>query len=126
MINVRGDTAAVSLFHSLADPTRLRIVRRLRRGEARVSDLVVELGMAQSTVSEHVACLRECALVEGRSEGRQVFYSLARPELVDLLEAAETLLDATGHQVDLCGVYGADGRDADAASNVYRGGGATK
>lgn len=98
--------AAVSLFHSLADPTRLGIVRRLMGGEKRVRDLVDELGLAQSTISEHVACLRDCGLVEGRVEGRQVFYALARPELIDILEAAEVLLTATGHKVDLCSVYG--------------------
>jgi len=75
-----------------------------------VSDLVAELGLAQSTISEHVACLRDCALVEGRTQGRQVFYSLAQPELMDLLESAETLLHATGYQVDLCGTYGSDAR----------------
>ena len=106
--------AAVSLFHSLADPTRLRIVQRLIGGEARVRDLVVELGLAQSTTSEHVACLRDCGLVEGRAEGRQIFYSLSRPELVDILHAAEVLLDATGHKVDLCSVYGTSDRPAGA------------
>lgn len=110
IIDAPGQLAAVSLFHSLADPTRLRIVRRLRGGEARVRDLIDELGLAQSTISEHVACLRDCGLVEGRSEGRQVFYSLARPELIDVLEAAEALLEATGYQVDLCSVYGTDAR----------------
>jgi DNA-binding transcriptional ArsR family regulator len=111
----RGTSAAVSLFHSLADPRRLQIVRRLQIGEARVSDLVTELGLAQSTVSEHVSCLRECNLVVGRAQGRQVFYSLARPELLDLLEAAEALLEATGFQVDLCGRYGSRSSDQNAA-----------
>lgn len=106
-----GHLAAASLFHSLADPTRLRIVRRLRQGETRVRDLVDELGLAQSTISEHVACLRDCGLVRGRAEGRQVFYALALPELIDVLEAAEVLLEATGYKVDLCAVYGSEARD---------------
>lgn len=100
--------AAVALFHSLSDGTRLAIVRRLADGEARVADLVGELGLAQSTVSAHVACLRDCHLVEGRPQGRQVFYSLARPELMDLLASAETLLAATGNAVALCLNYGTD------------------
>lgn len=112
MIEVESDQAAVSLFHSLADPTRLAIVRRLSGGEARVRDLVDALGLAQSTISNHVACLRDCGLVQGRPEGRQVFYSLTRPELIDLLEAAERLLAATGYQVDLCTVYGTAARAA--------------
>ncbi|MBC2644899.1 MULTISPECIES: helix-turn-helix transcriptional regulator [unclassified Rhodococcus (in: high G+C Gram-positive bacteria)] len=100
--------AAVALFHSLSDGTRLAIVRRLADGEVRVADLVGELGMAQSTVSAHMACLRDCGLVQGRPQGRQVFYSLTRPELLDLLASAETLLAATGNAVALCPNYGTD------------------
>jgi len=97
---------AVALFRSLADPTRLAIVRRLANGEARVVDLTRELGLPQSTVSTHLACLRDCDLVAGRAESRQVFYSLARPELLRLLSAAEQLLEATGEAVALCPRYG--------------------
>jgi DNA-binding transcriptional ArsR family regulator len=103
--------AAVALFRGLADPARLAIVRRLAAGETRVADLVEALGLAQSTVSAHVACLRDCGLVIGRPEGRQVFYALARPELLDLLSAAETLLAATGNAVTLCPNYGVDCAD---------------
>lgn len=98
----------MALFHSLSDATRLAVLQRLVHGEVRVADLVAELGMAQSTVSAHVACLRDCRLVVGRPEGRQVFYSLARPELMDLLAAAETLLAATGSAVALCPNHGTD------------------
>jgi ArsR family transcriptional regulator, cadmium/lead-responsive transcriptional repressor len=97
---------AVSLFHSLADPVRLSILRRLTHGEARVVDLVRELGLAQSTVSAHLACLRDCRLVDYRPVGRQSFYALTRPELMDLLAAAEQLLAATGEAVALCPTYG--------------------
>jgi len=126
IVRTQGASAAVSLFHSLADPKRLQIVRRLQQGEARVSDLVTELGAAQSTVSEHMSCLRECGLVAGRAEGRQVFYSLARPELIDLLESTEALLEATGFQVDLCGTFGTDARDDDNVSKVRKGAGMAK
>lgn len=97
---------ATALFHSLSDSARLKIVRRLAQGEQRVADLVGELGLAQSTVSAHVACLRECGLVEGRPVGRQMFYRMARPELVELLAAAERVLAATGYAVTLCTTYG--------------------
>jgi DNA-binding transcriptional ArsR family regulator len=99
-------TAAVALFRSLGDPARLAIVSRLAQGEARVVDLTRLLGLAQSTVSKHLACLRDCRLVEFRTEGRQSYYSLARPELVDLLSSAELLLAETGDAVALCPVYG--------------------
>lgn len=97
---------AVALFRSLADSTRLAIVHELARGEQRIVDLTGKLGLAQSTVSAHVACLRDCGLVEGRAVGRQSLYRLTRPELLTVLAAAEQLLAATGNAVDLCPVYG--------------------
>ena len=97
---------AACLFRGLADPTRLAIVQHLARGEHRVVDLTAHLGLAQSTVSQHLACLRECGLVAVRADGRASVYSLARPELFALLTAAERLLEATGADVVLCPAYG--------------------
>ncbi len=97
---------AVALFRSLGDPTRLAILHRLAHGEARVVDLTRELGLAQSTVSKHVSCLRDCGLVDFRVAGRQSFYALTRPELMELLRSAEAVLAATGGAVALCPVHG--------------------
>jgi DNA-binding transcriptional ArsR family regulator len=109
-------TSAVALFRSLGDPARLAIVSRLAQGEARVVDLTRLLGLAQSTVSKHLACLRDCRLVEFRAEGRQSYYSLTRPELVDLLRTAELLLAETGDAVALCPVYGEPAQSREKAS----------
>ncbi|GAT65006.1 arsR family transcriptional regulator [Planomonospora sphaerica] len=108
-MNAEGLAPAVALFHSLADPVRLSIVRRLAAGEARVVDLTRKLGLAQSTVSKHLGCLRSCKLVDYRAEGRQSFYFLAAPELLDLLRSAEQLLAVTDHAVTLCSTYGVSG-----------------
>ena len=102
-------TAAACMFRSLGDPTRLAIVQYLALGEHRVVDLTVRLGLAQSTVSAHLACLKDCGLVASRPEGRASVFSLARPELLALLAAAETLLAATGDAVVLCPIYGEEG-----------------
>lgn len=96
---------AAALFRGLADPTRLRVVLALEAGERRVVDLVGELGMAQATISAHLACLGDCGLVVGRPQGRQTFYALALPQLHRLLVAAEEVLAAVGHQVALCTNY---------------------
>ncbi|WP_331743712.1 metalloregulator ArsR/SmtB family transcription factor [Kitasatospora sp. NBC_01300] len=102
----RAPSAAVALFRSLGDPARLAILMRLAGGEAKVVDLVGCVGLAQSTVSAHLACLRDCGLVDSRPQGRASLYFLARPELLDLLASAEQLLAATGEAVDLCPTYG--------------------
>lgn len=98
--------AAVCLFRGLADPARLSILRLLMTGERRVRDLTEALGLAQSTVSQHLACLVDCGLVTPRSAGRSSWYSLTRPELLDLLLASEVLLAAAGSPVSLCENYG--------------------
>lgn len=97
---------AAKLFRGLGDPTRLGVLLALQGGERRVVDLVAALGTSQSNVSGHLACLKDCGLVADRAQGRANLYRLARPELADLLRAAEQLLAGVGHEVELCGNYG--------------------
>ncbi len=101
-------TPAAALFRSLGDPTRLAIVRRLASGPARVVELVDALGLAQSTVSKHLACLRDCGLVISEPLGRASLFRLTQPALIDVLASAETVLAATGQAVALCPNYGLD------------------
>jgi ArsR family transcriptional regulator len=96
---------AAKLFRGLGDPTRLEILLVLQAGERRVVDLVNELDSSQANVSGHLACLKDCGLIADRAHGRANYYSLARPELADLLHSAEALLGAVGHNVDLCCNY---------------------
>jgi DNA-binding transcriptional ArsR family regulator len=101
-------SAAACMFRSLGDPARLAILRHLSLGEHRVVDLTVHLGLAQSTVSAHLACLRDCGLVTSRPHGRASLWSLEHAaDLMALLAAAERLLAATGDAVALCPTYGA-------------------
>ncbi|NTW42311.1 MAG: winged helix-turn-helix transcriptional regulator [Cellulomonadaceae bacterium] len=94
---------AARLFHGLSDPSRLTILRHLALGPHRVVDLVAHLGLAQSTVSQHLACLRACGLVTSRQEGRASVFSLAHVEAVlRVLAGAEELLGLTGEPVALC------------------------
>ena len=96
---------AAKLFRGFGDRTRLAILAELAGGERRVTDLVKRLGGSQSTVSGHLACLRDCGLIVGRAEGRQMFYRIALPEVVGVLRSAERVLAETGHWVELCPNY---------------------
>jgi len=100
-------TAAACMFRSLGDPARLAILRHLAAGEHKVKDLTTHLNLAQSTVSGHLACLRDCGLVTYRPQGRSTMWSLAASrEILGVLAAAEALLAATGDAVTLCPTYG--------------------
>lgn len=98
--------AAAGMFRSLGDPARLAILSHLALGEHKVKDLTAHLGLAQSTVSAHLACLRDCGLVGARPQGSASMWSLAAAaELLHVLAAAERLLSATGDSVTLCPTY---------------------
>lgn len=106
-------TAAGCLFHGMSDPSRLAILQHLALGEHRVVDLTDHLGLAQSTVSKHLACLKDCGLVTSRPQGRASLFSLNHPEVVmGVLAAAERLLALTGDAVTLCPRFGVEGREA--------------
>ncbi|MBU8580011.1 helix-turn-helix transcriptional regulator [Brevibacterium luteolum] len=102
-IDEAATTAYAHLFQALAEPTRLAIVQHLASGPHRVRDLVSHMGLAQSTVSKHIAFLHECRLLTARPEGRATWYALAEPELLrGLITAAEQVLTATGAHAVLC------------------------
>ncbi|HPG24986.1 MAG: metalloregulator ArsR/SmtB family transcription factor [Spirochaetaceae bacterium] len=72
--------ALQKVFKTLADPTRLRILRLLEQEELIVGELMTILGMAQSRVSRHLAILREAGLLADRREGTFVAYRLVLPD----------------------------------------------
>jgi len=107
----RSGAAAVGakLFRGFGDPTRLSILWALAAGEKRVVDLVSEVGTSQPNASGHLACLKECGLVSDRPAGRQVFYRISSPEVLELLAAAERVLAVHGRRVRLCPRHAARG-----------------
>jgi DNA-binding transcriptional ArsR family regulator len=76
----------VTIFSTLADPTRLRILDALRAGERPVNDLVAAVDIHQSGVSRHLRLLQEAGFVTVRPAGAQRFYAL-RPEPFRELDA---------------------------------------
>jgi ArsR family transcriptional regulator len=72
--------ALQKVFKTLADPTRLRILRLLEQEELIVGEMMGILGMAQSRVSRHLAILREAGLLSDRREGTFVAYRLVLPD----------------------------------------------
>lgn len=79
-------TAALArLGHALSDETRARILLALREAPAHPSDLADALGVSRQVMSNQLACLRGCGLVEGVRDGRRTRYELADPHLAPAL-----------------------------------------
>jgi DNA-binding transcriptional ArsR family regulator len=72
--------SVAQMFNSLADETRVKIVKLLGKGEFTVDELVEFLGMAQSTTSHHLKVLKDANLIKGEKRGRNTYYSLVKPE----------------------------------------------
>ena len=78
------DAALDRTFRALADPTRRAILRRLMRGEARVTELARPFEISLNAVSKHIRMLERAGLVERRRAGRE-HVLLYRPEPLDAM-----------------------------------------
>ena len=74
------------IFRVLGDPTRLRILDALSRGELCVGDLAARLGATESAVSHQLRLLRTARIVRTRRDGRMIFYSLDDTHVLTLFE----------------------------------------
>ncbi|WP_086347373.1 ArsR/SmtB family transcription factor [Candidatus Enterococcus clewellii] len=73
------------LYKVLSDPTRLRILLILQRGELNVTAIAEELSMEQSAVSHQLKLLRQNRVVKSQREGKTIFYSLDDDHVIDIL-----------------------------------------
>jgi DNA-binding transcriptional ArsR family regulator len=67
----------MAIAKALADESRVRLLMFLRGGELCVCQIIEMLGLAPSTVSKHLSVLQRAGLVEGRKEGRWIYYRVA-------------------------------------------------
>jgi len=81
------------VLRALASESRLRIIRRLAGGECCVCDLVALIDADQSTVSKHLAILRDNGIVEGDRRGQHVYYRLLTPCVLSFLSCATAVLE---------------------------------
>jgi DNA-binding transcriptional ArsR family regulator len=79
-----GSPADVDVFHAVADVNRRRLIDALRAGERPVGDLVDEVGLSYSAVSQHLKILHRAGLVQRRADGLQRIYRLDAAPLHDV------------------------------------------
>src|SRR5215213_10803152 len=89
-------------FRTLGDPTRLRILELVNDQERSVGEIVETLGLQQSKVSNHLACLRWCGFVVSRREHRNVYYRVADPRVAALIGMGQALLADNAEHVAAC------------------------
>lgn len=83
---MRYDSELGAVLAALADPVRRSMVQRLAAGPATASQLGTPYQISQPAASRHLRVLRRAGLVRTTSSGRNVWYELAGPALLDVQE----------------------------------------
>jgi len=95
-------TLKAEFFKTLGHPARIRILELLAEGEHSVTELMPELGLESSHLSQQLAVLRRAGLVAARKQGNTVIYSMTSQEMAELLQVARKVL--TGLLTDQVGL----------------------
>ncbi|MGL5047549.1 MAG: ArsR/SmtB family transcription factor [Shewanella sp.] len=82
-----------NIFKALGHPTRLWIVEQLAEGEKCVCEFVEVVDVDFSTISKHLSVLRHAGIVDMEKRGKQIFYHLTLPCLLNSLNCIDTLLN---------------------------------
>lgn len=86
-----GVAVIAKFFRALGDPSRLRLLEFVFGQERSVTECIAHLGLAQSRVSTHLACLADCGFVTVRREGRHTYYRVTDPRVADLVFLGRSL-----------------------------------
>lgn len=79
-------------FKTLGHPARIRVLELLADRDRSVAELLPELGLESSNLSQQLGVLRRAGVVEARKDGNTVIYSIASPDIAELLTVARKVL----------------------------------
>ena len=74
------------LFRAFSDTSRVRILSAILGKEQNVTGLSQQLGITESAVSHHMRGLRQMRIVQARRDGKEVYYSVVDPHIIELFE----------------------------------------
>lgn len=101
----------MAVLKALADENRVRILTALVPKELCVCQIVELLGLAPSTVSKHMAILKQARLVDSRKDGRWMFYCLAKDDTTVEAEEMTSLV---------CRLFAGDPQEREDAKRMKR------
>ena len=84
--------AKAEFFRMLGHPVRIRVLELLGEGPRPVRDLLADIGIEASNLSQQLAVLRRAGIVTSTRDGSTVTYALAGPDVADLMRAARRIL----------------------------------
>lgn len=107
------------IFKALMHPLRIALLEALREGEQCVCQLEERLNMRQAYISQQLAVLRKAGIIADRRGGLNIFYRIAKPEVLDLIDLAHTMTgSATFPASEEAWAQGVTGRDTDSGART--------
>lgn len=100
MVSPRSAAVTVDVFQAIADPTRRRLLERLREGERSVTELAAPFPVSRPAISQHLRVLREAGLVSERRVGRERRYRLEAASLRRVSEWVRQYQDFWADRLD--------------------------
>ena len=97
-----GRAVLAKFYRALGDPSRLALLAFIAQGERTGSECVEFLGLAQSRVSAHLACLVTCGFVATRREARFTRYAVRDPRVLELVRLGADLASDNAAAVAAC------------------------
>lgn len=89
-------------IHGLSNKARLTILELLKSNEMTVSEIVEKSKISQSSISQHLSCLKGCGLVSSRQEGKYVYYQIKDNQILELLKLIDSVVEDTEGDIDSC------------------------
>jgi DNA-binding transcriptional ArsR family regulator len=94
--------AKAEFFKTLGHPARIRVLELLSEREHAVAELLDDVAIEATSMSQQMAVLRRAGLVVARKEGSAVYYSLTSPQVAELLTVARRILtEVLSGQIEL-------------------------
>lgn len=82
-------------FRTLGHPARIRVLEILQGGERQVSELIPEVGIEASHLSQQLGVMRRAGIIQSRKVGSNVYYSVGNPKLFELLNVAKRIITSS-------------------------------
>jgi DNA-binding transcriptional ArsR family regulator len=92
----------IKFLQGFAHKLRIQILECIKEEEKTVSQIVKDLDGSQSSISQHISCLKGCGLIVGRQEGKYIYYSLSNQKVRDLLTMFDVVLEEVQNDVARC------------------------
>jgi len=97
-----ADELHTKFVRGLADVTRLRIVRYLLDGPRSVGEIVNQLRVPQSRISNHLACLKWCGYVSAQRDGRSIIYRITDERVREVLRLTWAIVGDNAARIASC------------------------